>query len=79
MVMLNVTEEAAKRLRAYARARGLDDSAALEALVAERGQPDLTDNLYRDPPPGPVVLGGLEGVWMAEDFDAPLEDFKEYM
>jgi DNA-damage-inducible protein J len=25
-------------------------------------------------------LGGWEGkIWMAEDFDAPLEDFKEYM
>ena len=25
-------------------------------------------------------LGSMKGkVWMAEDFDAPLEDFKEYM
>jgi DNA-damage-inducible protein J len=25
-------------------------------------------------------LGGWEGkIWMADDFDAPLEDFKEYM
>jgi len=26
------------------------------------------------------VLGGLEGkIWMAPDFDEPLDDFKEYM
>ncbi|GHU69623.1 hypothetical protein FACS1894184_13930 [Clostridia bacterium] len=25
-------------------------------------------------------LGGMEGkIWVADDFDAPLEDFKEYM
>jgi len=23
--------------------------------------------------------GGLKGFWIAPDFDAPLEDFKEYM
>ena len=26
------------------------------------------------------VLGSMKGkIWMADDFDAPLEDFKEYM
>jgi addiction module RelB/DinJ family antitoxin len=28
----------------------------------------------------PRLLGGMEGkIWMADDFDAPLDDFKEYM
>ena len=31
-------------------------------------------------PKGTVKLGGWEDkIWMADDFDAPLEDFKEYM
>lgn len=32
------------------------------------------------PPTSERVFGNLEGqVWMADDFDDPLEDFKEYM
>jgi hypothetical protein len=27
----------------------------------------------------PFKVGCLKGFWMAPDFDAPLEDFKEYM
>jgi len=32
------------------------------------------------PPCGTPKLGCLKGqIWMADDFDAPLEDFKDYM
>ncbi len=32
------------------------------------------------PPQGPKGFGCLKGkIWIAPDFDAPLEDFKEYM
>lgn len=30
-------------------------------------------------PRAPFKFGCLKGFWMAPDFDAPLEDFKEYM
>ena len=55
----------------------------------------LTINVPREVPTGPVILtytptkekslkerefGCLKGqIWMADDFDAPLEDFKDYM
>ncbi|TAE25190.1 MAG: DUF2281 domain-containing protein [Candidatus Kapaibacterium sp.] len=37
---------------------------------------------YAPPPKNdkPRVFGSLEGqIWMSDDFDAPLEDFEEYM
>jgi hypothetical protein len=27
----------------------------------------------------PMRAGSLKGIWMAPDFDAPLEEFKDYM
>ena len=31
-------------------------------------------------PPSPIPKAGcLKGIWMSQDFDAPLEDFREYM
>ena len=39
-------------------------------LVPIREQPELTERRF----------GGLKGkIWIADDFDAPLEDFKDYM
>jgi len=36
-------------------------------------------SIYR-PPSGTPKLGCLKGqIWMSDDFDAPLEDLKEYM
>lgn len=34
----------------------------------------------RPAPKAPIALkaGSLKGIWIADDFDAPLEDFKDY-
>ncbi|MDR1135085.1 MAG: type II toxin-antitoxin system RelB/DinJ family antitoxin [Clostridiales Family XIII bacterium] len=62
---------------------GLDMSTAvnvfLRQAIQKRGIPfPITENqasLRKTP-----HRGGWEGkVWMADDFDAPLDDFKEYM
>ena len=60
---------------------GLDMTAAINIF--------LRQSIRQKGFPFPVVaetakkmpkLGGWEGkIWMADDFDAPLEDFKEYM
>ncbi len=52
-----------------------------ELLITEDEQP--VAKLVRVPPPSrtPRVPGSAQGkiLFMAEDFDAPLDDFKEYM
>jgi DNA-damage-inducible protein J len=62
---------------------GLDMSTAvnvfLRQAIQKRGIPfpvvEHPESLRKKP-----QLGGWEGkVWMADDFDAPLDDFKEYM
>ena len=48
----------------------------------------ITDDFYPPLPPGTIrpdptkipQLGCMEGkIWMADDFDAPMEEFEEYM
>jgi DNA-damage-inducible protein J len=51
----------------------------LRQAIRKRGIPfpitDVQDTARKKP-----HLGGWEGkVWMADDFDAPMDDFKEYM
>jgi antitoxin (DNA-binding transcriptional repressor) of toxin-antitoxin stability system len=47
-------------------------------FVAERDDPEHAD-LYK-PKKGTRTLGSAKGqVWMSEDFNAPLVEFKEYM
>jgi len=59
---------------------GMDMSTAINIYLAQivdkSGIPfDLT--VRQQPPPR---LGGWEGdVWMADDFDAPMEEFKDYV
>ena len=59
---------------------GMDMSTAINTyliqIVEKDGIPvDLTLRKQRPP-----QLGGWEGkIWMSDDFDEPLEDFKEYM
>jgi antitoxin (DNA-binding transcriptional repressor) of toxin-antitoxin stability system len=51
-----------------------------ELVITEKDQPIAT--LSRSPRTSwPCQPGSAKGKshWMAEDFDAPLEDFKEYM
>jgi hypothetical protein len=49
-----------------------------DVLISERDDPENHD-LYL-PKKGPRTLGTAEGqIWIADDFDAPLDDFKEYM
>jgi len=59
---------------------GMDMSTAINIylvqIVEKGGIPmDLTMKKQRAP-----RFGGWEGkIWMSEDFDAPMEEFKEYM
>ncbi len=41
----------------------------------------IEDEVAEVPPKTKVTpkAGSLKGIWMAPDFDAPLEDFREYM
>jgi len=58
---------------------GIDMSTAINMFLRQSvHQNTLTLDF---PPKGSKVkLGGWEGkIWMADDFDEPLEDFKEYM
>ena len=50
-----------------------------EVVIVENDQPIA--RLIATPPRGERKLGSLKGMvsYMAPDFDAPLEDFKEYM
>jgi DNA-damage-inducible protein J len=60
---------------------GLDMTAAINIFLRQsilrKGIPFplAVENTKKTP-----KLGGWEGkIWMADDFDAPLDDFKEYM
>jgi DNA-damage-inducible protein J len=62
-------------------ALGLDMTTAINIFlrqsIRQKGIPFplFTENAKKTP-----KLGGWEGkIWMADDFDAPLDDFKEYM
>lgn len=50
-----------------------------EVIIANAGKP-VVKLVPIDPPVKKPRFGGWEGrIWMADDFDAPLDDFKEYM
>ena len=55
-----------------------DDCPAGQAKITVIVEPDLSEDKPK------ITIASLFGkgrgkVWMADDFDAPLEDFKEYM
>jgi len=85
MTMTDVTIRVDNDIEAEARAvltsLGLDINTAinvfLRQVIRKQGIPfDITAERSRRMP----RLGGWEGkIEMADDFDAPLEDFKEYM
>ena len=60
---------------------GLDMSTAinifLRQAIRQRGLPFavVSEPARRQPKPG--IMSGK--IWMSDDFDAPLEDFREYM
>ncbi len=62
-------------------ARILDEVAAGKSfIITKRGKPVAEIRPIAPATPKPRVLGTWKGRgWMAPDFDAPLEDFKEYM
>ena len=50
-----------------------------EVILAKSGKPIAKIVAYQGPA-APRTPGSLAGqIWMAPDFDAPLEDFAEYM
>ena len=56
--------------------------AAIEQLQDEFALDQIKHILSRHPAPQPIAPPGFSqgGVfWMSDDFDEPLEDFKEYM
>jgi len=51
-----------------------------EEVVIRRGQTPVAKLTAYEPPLEQRKLGGLEGeIWIAHDFDEPLEEFREYM
>ena len=51
-----------------------------EEVVIARADKPLVKLVAIEAPKGPRKAGSAKGlIWMAEDFDAPLEDFKEYI
>jgi prevent-host-death family protein len=51
-----------------------------EGVVITQANQPLVKLVPIEPPRGPRQAGSAKGlIWMAEDFDAPLVDFKEYM
>ncbi len=52
----------------------------IEMLVARYVDPQLEPQSEDEPPKRRRLAGAWAGkVWMADDFDEPLEEFKEYM
>jgi len=46
-----------------------------EIVIARAGQPIATLSAYHPPRHGIAPPGGMEGeIWMADDFDAPIDD-----
>lgn len=60
---------------------GLDMTTAINIFLRQSiRQHGIPFPISAEPVKKMPKLGGWEGrIWMAEDFDAPLEDFKEYM
>ena len=51
-----------------------------EVIIANAGKPVVKLVAVEEPEKKIRQFGGWEGqVWMADDFDAPLDDFKDYM
>ncbi len=51
-----------------------------EEVVIRRGPTPVAKLTAYEPPLEPRKLGGLEDeIWIADDFDEPLEEFREYM
>ena len=83
MTNINIRTDSEVKLRAqevFARL-GLDMTTAInlflrQTISKEAVSFDLAAPAEKKTP----KLGGWEGkIWMADDFDAPLEDFREYM
>ena len=62
-------------------ALGLDMTTAINIFLRQAiRQHGLPFSVSGEPPPKTPKPGCMQGkIWMADDFDAPLEDFKEYM
>ena len=51
-----------------------------EVLITDPADAPLAKLISARRPRGKRVAGAAKGeIWMADDFDAPLEDFREYM
>lgn len=72
----DLTGPAAEAVRAARRGETVSITARGQ-VVATIGP--AADPFEVEPPAGPVRLGTLRGkLYIAEDFDAPLEDFEDY-
>jgi hypothetical protein len=74
-ISLYIEDAMASSLSAAARLSNCTVSNYVASIVSER-----LSEVGKKKLPRSAVRGCLKGkVWMADDFDAPLEDFKEYM
>jgi DNA-damage-inducible protein J len=80
-INIQVDSETKSRAQSVFESLGLDMATAVNIFLRQSIRQcsipfAITENFERKTP----KLGGWEGkIWMADDFDAPLEDFKEYM
>jgi len=79
-INIRTDAEVKKAAQALFEQLGLDMTTAvnifLRQAISKRTLPLEISPVSRNSP----KLGGWEGkIWMSDDFDAPLDDFKEYM
>jgi DNA-damage-inducible protein J len=82
-ITIRVDSDVKKQAQSIFASLGLDMTTAINVFLHQaiqtRGIPFSIVEQAKTPAQTPH-LGGWEGkVWMADDFDAPLDDFREYM
>ena len=81
---IHVDNEVKEQAQLIFASLGLDMATAvnifLRQSICQRGLPFAVAVPPESPGQKTPKLGGWEGrIWMSDDFDAPLEDFKDYM
>ena len=70
IIQARISDEEAEMIKNYAKKREMTVSEVVRTATIEK----IKTESRRD------IVGCMKGeIWMADDFDEPLEDFKEYM
>jgi len=80
-INIRVDNEIKSQAQEVFKSLGLDMTTAinifLRQAIRQRGLPFAVIGEPANKQPKPGIMSGK--IWMSDDFDAPLEDFKEYM